>query len=101
MSNKKQIPPPPSNKYKWVYLNLSMFFEGQLDEGVLAVLVGTRLLVDRCRVQVDDDFSTAGRIMRERNEDKTIYYLYFVIANRKYCCVVTKQTSFLTMEILA
>lgn len=37
-----------------------MFFEGQLNEGVLAVLVGTRLLVSRHWVKVNNNFCTTG-----------------------------------------
>lgn len=43
------------------YLNLPMFFEGQLDVGVLAVLVGTRLLVGRGWIQVDNYFCTVQK----------------------------------------
>lgn len=47
-----------------------MFFEGQLNEGVLAVLVGTRLLVCRHWMKVNNDFCTTGgsneRMMRNR-----------------------------------
>lgn len=49
----------------WDYLNLPMFFEGQLDEGVLAVLVGTWLLVCGCWVKVDDYFGTTGQTMQQ------------------------------------
>lgn len=39
-------------------LDLPVLFEGQLDEGVLALLVGSWLLVGGGRVQVDHYFST-------------------------------------------
>lgn len=52
---------------KWGYLNLPMLFEGQLDEGVLAVLVGTWLLVGRRWVQMDNYFCTTATTMQQWN----------------------------------
>lgn len=59
--------------YKWDYLNLPMLFEGQLNKGVLAVLVGTWLLVHRCWVQVNNDFCTTG-CRNERMVKKNIEF---------------------------
>lgn len=59
------------------YLNLPMLFEGQLNVGVFAVLVGAWLLVGRCWMEVNNYFCTAG-------EEIMIVYSSFVHHSSSY-----------------
>lgn len=54
-----------------------MLFEGQLDEGVLAVLIGTRLLGGRGWVKVDNYLCTTKNYNNESMMKKRIYFCTF------------------------